>query len=185
LRTLSKFTIVLAAFTSLSFASTSVATLTSSQAFLLDGHPVTSSGITSWPIVIGDEVATAKSTAILYFRDGSSVKLAAASSVKLSGSPEEPKLVLTSGTLDYKLVAGSKITVANAAGDTSGQSGAGSPSGRQQPAGVRTRMPGTLMGTLTNPAVWIPAAAVGGGVFAGMGIANALTAPLPPVSTFQ
>jgi hypothetical protein len=110
-----KFTTALIASASLGFAAGPLAMVSSSQPFTLGGHAVTTAGITSWPLVAGDDLATAKFPAILYFHDGSSVKLSARSSVQLSGSAQEPKVVLTSGTLDYKLVPGSKVTITNAA----------------------------------------------------------------------
>jgi hypothetical protein len=110
-----RFITVLAALASLGLAAGPIATVSSSQSFNLSGHAVTVAGITSWPVVAGDDLATAKSPAILYFQDGSSVTLSAGSSAKLGGSAREPKLMLTSGRFDYKLAAGSKLVIANAA----------------------------------------------------------------------
>jgi hypothetical protein len=110
-----RFTTVLAALAPLGLAAGPIATVSSSQSFNLSGHAVTAAGITSWPLVAGDDLATGGSPAVLYFHDGSSVTLSAGSTAKLGGSAREPKLMLTSGTFDYKLVAGSKVTVTNAA----------------------------------------------------------------------
>jgi hypothetical protein len=109
-----RFTTVLAALVSLGLAAGPIATVSSSQSFNLSGHAVTVAGITSWPVVAGDDLATAKSPAILYFQDGSSVTLSAGCSAKLGGSAREPKLMLTSGRFDYKLAAGSKLVITNA-----------------------------------------------------------------------
>jgi hypothetical protein len=98
---------------------------------------VTVCGITSWPVVAGDDLATAKSPATLYFQDGSSVTLSAGSSAKLSGSSREPKLVLTSGTFDYKPVAGSKVVITNAAKADAN----GTLSGTRMELPLRVRMP--------------------------------------------
>ena len=176
MRTPSRFTTVLVTFAALSFASTPVATVSSSQPFTMAGHAVTSPGISSWPVVVGDEIATADGPAVLNFPDGSSVKLAAGSSARVGGSVAEPKVVLMSGTLDYKLAAGSKLTISNSAlkqhiKQPAVQSGAG--------AAKRT-----WTGTLSSPVFWVPASFVAGGG-AGAGIANALITGLPPVSNFQ
>jgi hypothetical protein len=105
----------LAAFAFTLFASTPIATVTSTQPFVLDGHPMSSAGVTSWPLIVGDDVASVKSPLVLFFRDGSSVRLAADSRTKLMGTESEPKLILMSGTLDYKLVAGTKLSVTSLA----------------------------------------------------------------------
>lgn len=63
------------------------------------------------PFALGDEIATSDAPAVLYFSDGSSVKLAANSRAKLTGTETWPKLVLLAGSLDYKLILGSSLSV--------------------------------------------------------------------------
>jgi hypothetical protein len=92
-------------------AFTPIATVTSDEPFCVDGRAVTVSGITSIPLTVGHEVSTAKAPAVLFFADGSSVKLAASSRAKLVGSEAQPKLVLLAGSLDYKIVLGSNLSV--------------------------------------------------------------------------
>jgi hypothetical protein len=128
-----RFTIVLAVLASLGVAAGPIATVSSSRSFNLSGHAVTTAGITSWPLVAGDDLATAKSPAVLYFQDGSSVTLAAGSSAKLGGSAREPKLTLTSGRFDYKLVPGSTVVITNAAKGALG--------GTRMDVPLRLRMP--------------------------------------------
>jgi hypothetical protein len=164
-RTPFKFAMLFAGFLSAGFAAGPLAMVSSSQPFHLDGHPVTAVGVTSWPVVAGDDLATAKFPAVLYFHDGSSVQLAADSSVTLGGSAEEPKLVLTSGKLGYKLVAGSKIAITNAA---------------VRPAPTK----GKLMGSLMNWAHSVPASSAR--ITESNAVSSdALAARLPPVSAFQ
>jgi hypothetical protein len=88
-----------------------IATVSSPETFTVDGHAVTVSGITAVPLRVGDEVATSIAPAVLIFADGSSVKLAAGSRAKLIGSEALPKLVLLAGSLDYKVVLGSNLSV--------------------------------------------------------------------------
>jgi hypothetical protein len=94
-------------------AGNSVATVTSAAPFTLDGHAVNTPGVTTFPLVVGDVVTTASGPAVLYFQDGSVIKLGKNSSIKVSGVETEPKLVLMSGTLDYKLMPGSNLAVTN------------------------------------------------------------------------
>jgi hypothetical protein len=132
-----RFITVLAALASLGLAAGPIATVSSSQSFNLSGHAVTAAGITSWPLVAGDALATAKSPATLYFHDGSSVTLAAESSAKLGGSAREPKLMLTSGRFDCKLVPGSTIVITNAANPST----KGPLAGTRMDVPLRLRMP--------------------------------------------
>jgi hypothetical protein len=80
---------------------------------MLDGHTVSSPGVTSFPLVSGDTVSTSNGPAVLLFRDGSTVKLGENSSVKLDTVGANQKVVLLAGALDYKLVAGSNLKVTN------------------------------------------------------------------------
>lgn len=98
-------------FGSVSFAATPVASVSTSQPFTLDGHSVAAKGVDSWPLVVGDEVATSASPAKISFRDGSSIALAARSDAKIAGTPAEPVFLLVSGSLDYNLAKNSKVSV--------------------------------------------------------------------------
>jgi hypothetical protein len=90
-----------------------IATISSAEPFTLDGRAVAVIGITEVPLTVGNEVATSTAPAVLFFADGSSVKLAASSRAKLTGSEAQPKLVLLAGSLDYKVVLGSNLSVTN------------------------------------------------------------------------
>jgi hypothetical protein len=68
--------------------------------------------------VLGDELTSSQNSAVIVlFKDGSRVKLDAASRAKIAGSEEQPKVVLLSGTLDFKLVPKSNLTVTNLASE--------------------------------------------------------------------
>jgi hypothetical protein len=99
--------------TFIAFAAPSVATVTRAVPFVLDGHAVSSPGVTSFPLVSGDTISTSNGPAVLLFHDGSTVKLGENSSVKLDTVGPDPKVVLLAGALDYKLVAGSNVKVTN------------------------------------------------------------------------
>lgn len=88
-----------------------VGTVTSAVAFVLDGHAIASPGVTSFPVVAGDTVATAAGPAVLLFRDGSRVKLGENSSVEVDAAGADLKVVLLAGALDFKLIPGSHVRV--------------------------------------------------------------------------
>jgi hypothetical protein len=93
------------------FALPSIATVTSAEPFSLDGHKILSPGVTSYPLVSGDTIATTNGLAVLLFRDGSSIKLDQNSIVKLETVGFNPTVTLLLGGLDYRLVAGSNVKV--------------------------------------------------------------------------
>jgi hypothetical protein len=95
------------------FALTPVATVTSAGPFKLDGHSLNTPGVTTFPLIIGDFVGTLNGAAAVFFADGNVVKLAAKSSIEITGSETGPILVLLSGSLDYQLVPGSSLSVTN------------------------------------------------------------------------
>jgi len=107
------FASLITVFSCIAVASAPIANMTSKQAITLDGHGLAAVGIASWPLVMGDEVATSGAPGIILFNDGSSIQLASRSAIKIVGSSAEPKIVLLSGSLDYKFVSGSKLSVTN------------------------------------------------------------------------
>lgn len=88
-----------------------IATVTTAEPFMLDGHMVTVLGMTSVPLAVGHEISTSNMPIVLFFSDGSSVKLGAGSRARLTGSDMQPKLILLAGSLDYKVVLGSNLSV--------------------------------------------------------------------------
>lgn len=99
------------------FAAGPVASVVSSQAFNLDGTVVANPGVTLYPIVIHDRVETLDSDALLSFKDGSTIDVAANSEVKVEGSETSPSVVLVAGKLNYKIAAGSRVQVTEAPDD--------------------------------------------------------------------
>lgn len=113
------------------FAGSPIVSITSAQPFTLDGTSVSSPGVTSWPMVLSDSVATNDGGALLKFKDGSTITLSPKTQVRLIGTDEAPKLVLIAGNLDYKLAVGSRLSIVTAdktitegAGDDIGATGA-------------------------------------------------------------
>ena len=60
-----------------------VGSVTSSESFLLSGHSVPVADIPNWPVMVGDDITTTSSSAVLQFQDGSRVLLFANSSGKI------------------------------------------------------------------------------------------------------
>lgn len=99
-------------FGSIAFASTPIASVWSSQPFTLDNHAISAAGVPSWPLLIGDELATPLSPALVLFKDGSRITLARNSRAKISGTSNAPVFLLVAGSIDYRLPKDSKLSVA-------------------------------------------------------------------------
>jgi hypothetical protein len=91
----------------------SIATASSIQDIILDGHTLAAAGVTSWPLVVGDTLQSTASQATLLFRDGSSVTLSPESKLRILGTQAKPRIVLVAGTLDYRLSPGSEVTLSS------------------------------------------------------------------------
>ena len=96
---------------SLAYAGVPVASVSSAQAFNLDGTLVSNPGVNSWPLVINDDVATSTSGAVVNFHDGSRVDVGRNSRLQLTGSDENPRVILLAGKMSYNLAPGSHLTV--------------------------------------------------------------------------
>lgn len=167
-----------------SFGSTSVATVSSAEPVSLSGHSVSAPGVSSWPLVAGDEIATSTAPATILFQDGSSVALSAKSSARLTGTSFRPKLVLTAGSLNYRLVSGSKVALSRSAdveGDASagGPNSGGSPSG--QPAGAVVAPPQTMSHAAAIAGILTAVGVVM--VIPTQTLTQSSTSSLPPIST--
>jgi hypothetical protein len=124
---------------SAAFAGVPVASVTSAQLFYLDGTPVSNPGVNSWPLVITDDLATSDGAAVLNFRDGSRVEMAANSRVQLTGTDASPRVLLLAGKMNYNIAAGSHVSVvalaAQAPETTTTASGAGPAKKKKKGAG--------------------------------------------------
>lgn len=96
-------------------AAGSVASVTSAQPFAVDGVTLSNPGVNSWPLISNDEVSTREGAALMTFRDGSAIKLAPESRIRLAGSTAAPQVILLAGNIDTKLAPGSRLLVTRAA----------------------------------------------------------------------
>ena len=76
-----------------------VATLTSDEPFKLDGRSVAITGVSSWPMVLDDQIETLSAPAVLVLQNGTKIQVSAHSRVKLSGTSKQPKIVVESGKI--------------------------------------------------------------------------------------
>jgi hypothetical protein len=116
-----KLSLGIAVVASVCSAAGSVASVTSAEPFLVDGVQLSNPGVNSWPLIRNDEVSTTAGAALMTFRDGSAIKLAPQSRVRVSGSVTAPEVILIAGNLDTKLAPGSKLLVINDTANAGGK----------------------------------------------------------------
>ncbi|MBV9303327.1 MAG: hypothetical protein JOY62_03620 [Acidobacteriaceae bacterium] len=183
--------LMMAMVTSLGFAclaSTPLATISSPQPFNIDGHPVSVPGVSSWPLVIGDEVTTSTAPGTILFQDGSTIKLGAKSAARLAGTNAHPKLVLMAGNLDYKLSPGSKLELGSPGmPDTDAPAATGAPANAGQVPAATAGGAGTAGTAGVSTAAVVTGTLVAAGMVAVIPAHNAVATPassyLPPLST--
>lgn len=121
------------AFTVVAFAATPVATISSASSFELHGVTVRTDGVPSWPMMAGDEIATADAPAVIQFRDGSRVTLAGGSRAKVEKSGESLIFRLLTGSMQFLVVPSSSVQVYKQNTAVGGPSGSVSTGGTSKP----------------------------------------------------
>lgn len=97
------------AMVSLAAAAHPVGSIYSSEPFRLRGVTVPASGVPSWPLVAGDDIATGGSGAVVILRDGSRVTLASHSRVTLETRDTRVRLRLRQGAMTFRLKSGAAV----------------------------------------------------------------------------
>ena len=118
-------------------AAGAVASVTSAQPFSVDGVQLSNPGVSSWPLISSDEIATTNGAALMTFGDGSAVKLAPQSRVRLAGTTTSPHIYLIAGNVDTKLAPGSRLLVTRSA-ETGGADDNGTPDYAAANTGARS-----------------------------------------------
>ncbi len=91
-----------------------VGRVSSSGPLTLNGKALPATAASSLPVVVGDEIATSSSPAMIYFIDKSRATIAPNSRVKLEAHSSSVALRVLSGVVDLKQAAGSRISLLQA-----------------------------------------------------------------------
>jgi hypothetical protein len=83
----------------------------SGEGLKVRGTPVPATGVSSWPIANGDELASSASPAVVMFKDQSRLTLEANSRAKLEQRGNDTCIFLLAGSIKLNAVAGSKMGV--------------------------------------------------------------------------
>lgn len=102
-------------------AAAPIAIITSSSSFELSGSSVNIGGVSSWPLVAGQEIVAGTSSLIIVFRDGSRITLAPGSRLKIDSSGSAVNL--TGGSMQFSLASSSSLKIQNEGLSVSERSG--------------------------------------------------------------
>lgn len=86
-----------------------LATVTHSPGLALNGNSLAATGVSSWPLVAGDSLATTTTAAMVVFPDQSRLALEKNSRVKLEQDGDKVVVRLLEGALAYRLGPGSRV----------------------------------------------------------------------------
>lgn len=87
------------------------ATITSCSSFELSGSSVNIGGVSSWPLVAGQDIVAGVSSLTIVFRDGSRITLAPGSRFKTDSSGSAVNL--TGGSMQFFLASSSLLKIQN------------------------------------------------------------------------
>lgn len=113
-------------FTLSTLASQPVAMVTSSSTFELDGALVNSAGVTSWPLMSGDDVVARDGAVSIVLLDGSRITLAANSRLQLRPDGAAVSAHLTAGSMRFSIASGSTLRLFTASTPVTGKLGSAS-----------------------------------------------------------
>jgi hypothetical protein len=108
-------------------AAAPIAIITSSSSFELSGSSVNIGGVSSWPLVAGQEIVAGTSSLIIVFRDGSRITLAPGSRLKIDSSGSAVNL--TGGSMQFSLASSSLLKIQNGGLPVGERTGSASRSG--------------------------------------------------------
>ena len=97
----------------MAYAAQPIGTASSSASFSLNGVPMRFEGVSSWPVMSGDEVRSGSSSVTIRFQDGSRMTIGEQSRVKFGENGDSSDVNLTEGSAQYNLVPRSSIRVSN------------------------------------------------------------------------
>jgi len=104
-------------------AASPIANVSSSEAFKVSGVSVPVSGVSSWPVIAGDELMAGNAPVVLTFKDGTRVTLGKNSRATVEGKNKNAALRLLDGAMGFTLSQGSNVRLYSAGNLVNAQAG--------------------------------------------------------------
>lgn len=90
-------------------AAAPIANVSGTEPFKVSGVSVPVSGVSSWPVIAGDELQIGNAPVVLTFKDGSRVTLGKNSRATVEGKSKNAALRLLDGAMAFTLINGSSV----------------------------------------------------------------------------
>ncbi len=104
-------------------AASPIANVSSTEPFKVSGVSVPVAGVSSWPVIAGDELMVGSAPVVLTFKDGSRVTLGKNSRATVEGKSKNAALRLLDGAMAFTLSRGSSVRLYSAGNLVSAQAG--------------------------------------------------------------
>jgi hypothetical protein len=104
-------------------AAAPIANVSGTEPFKVSGVSVPVSGVSSWPVIAGDELQIGNAPVVLTFKDGSRVTLGKNSRATVEGKSKNAALRLLDGAMAFTLINGSSVRLYSAGNQVSAQAG--------------------------------------------------------------
>jgi len=104
-------------------AATPLANVSSTEPFLVSGVKVPVEGVSSWPVIAGDELKAGNAPVVLTFKDGTRVTLGKNSRATVEGKSKNAALRLLEGAMAFTLMKGSNVRLYSAGNAVNAQAG--------------------------------------------------------------
>lgn len=119
------FRIVLSVFISavVCLAASPIANVSSTGPYKVSGVSIPVAGVSSWPVIAGDELSVGNASVVLTFRDGSRVTLGKNSRATVEGKSQSAVLRLLDGVMAFTLGRGSNVRLYSAGNLLNAQAG--------------------------------------------------------------
>jgi hypothetical protein len=104
-------------------AASPIANVSSTEPFKVSGVTVPVAGVSSWPVIAGDELSAGNASVVLTFKDGSRVTLGKNSRATVEGKSKNAALRLLDGAMAFTLSRGSGVRLYSAGSLLNAQAG--------------------------------------------------------------
>jgi hypothetical protein len=104
-------------------AASPIANVSGTEPFKVSGVSVPVAGVSSWPVIAGDELMVGNAPVVLTFKDGSRVTLGKNSRATVEGKNKNAALRLLDGAMAFTLSRGSSVRLYSAGNLVSAQAG--------------------------------------------------------------
>jgi hypothetical protein len=118
-----RFALLISISTVVCLAAAPIANVSGTEPFKVSGVSVPVSGVSSWPVIAGDELMAGSAPVVLTFKDGSRVTLAKNSRATVEGKSKNVALRLLDGAMAFTLSRGSSVRLYSAGNMVSAQAG--------------------------------------------------------------